>query len=103
MVLINSGGDRKTLIAKHADLSKDLEKLRIELAAYSEHDPVEVEKKTAETQQARLDAEKFTDHIYSMEGWLQKQCALDPVAMKEFREANYGDEFDEESGGLREL
>lgn len=38
-----------------------------------------------------------------MEGWLQKQCALDPVAMKEFRESNYGDEFDEESGELREL
>lgn len=103
VVISFPGCDRKTLITKHDDLSKDLEKLRTELAAYSEQDPVEVEKKAAETQQARADAEKFTDHIYSMEGWIQKQCALDQVAMALFRESNYGDEFDIEAGGLREL
>ncbi|KAH7401856.1 Mnd1 family-domain-containing protein [Phaeosphaeria sp. MPI-PUGE-AT-0046c] len=102
-MLMDTGGDRKTLLTIHGNLSKDLEKLRTELAAYSEQDPVEVEKKAAETQQARLDAEKFTDHIYSMEGWLQKQCALDQLAMTEFRKSNYGDELDEEAGALREL
>jgi hypothetical protein len=101
--LSNTGADRETLLAKHGDLSKDVKKLRIELAAYSEQDPVEVEKKAAETQQARLDAEKFTDHIYSMEAWVQKQCSLDQMAMTEFRRSNYGDELDEESGELREL
>jgi cell division septum initiation protein DivIVA len=36
------------LITKHSDLAKELKKLRIELAAYSEQDPVEVEKKAHE-------------------------------------------------------
>lgn len=96
------GDDRKTLIGRHADLTKSLEKLRTELAAYSEHDPVEMEKKAAETKQARLDAEKFTDHILSIEGWL-RDAVGDREALFQLQQAVYGDEFDEEERGLREL
>jgi hypothetical protein len=102
-VLIASGGDRKTLITKHADLTKEVEKLRTELAAYSEQDPIEVENKAAETLKAKQDAEKFTDHIYSMESWIRGQCSGDPVAMLGIMQTLYDDEFDEEEGGLREL
>ncbi|KAH7072938.1 Mnd1 family-domain-containing protein [Paraphoma chrysanthemicola] len=97
------GGDRKTLIAKHTELAKELEKLRTELAAYSEQDPVEVEKKAAETQKARDEAEKFTDQIYSMEGWIKTQCAGDKEAITNVLKMLYDDEYDEEEGGLREL
>jgi hypothetical protein len=102
-VLIVIGGDRKTLIAKHADLTKELEQLRTELAAYSEQDPVEVERKAAETQKARNDAEKFTDQIYSMEGWIKTMCSGDPASLLETKRMLYQDEFDEEELGLREL
>jgi hypothetical protein len=97
------GGDRKALITKHADLAKEIEKLRIELAAYSEQDPVEVERKADETQKARNDADKFTDQIYSMEGWIKTQCSGDPASMLFIMKMLYQDEFDEEEGGLREL
>ena len=100
-----AGGDRKTLITKHTDLTRDLEKLRTELAAYSEQDPVEMEKKAAETQQAHLDAEKFTDQIYAMQGWL-KQTMCGGSGGYEYLEilrSFYQDEFDEEELGLREL
>jgi len=84
-------------------LTKELEKLRTELAAYSEQDPVEVEKKAAETQKARKDADKFTDHIYSMESWIKSQYSGDPELIANIMRQLYGDEFDEEEGGLREL
>ena len=97
------GYDRKALITVHADLTKTLERLRIELAAYSEHDPVEMEKKADETKRARIDAEKFTDHIFSMEGWLKENLCGDREALFQFQRNLYGDEFDEEEQGLREL
>jgi hypothetical protein len=97
------GGDRKTLITKHGDLTKELDKLRTELAAYSEQDPVEVEKKAAETQKARDDANNFTDQIYSMESWIKKQGIITPTDLEVVLKMLYGDEYDEEEGGLREL
>jgi len=97
------GGDRKTLITKHGDLTKELDKLRTELAAYSEQDPAEVEKKAAETQKARDDANNFTDQIYSMESWIKKQGTMAPAEFELVLKMLYGDEFDEEEGGLREL
>jgi hypothetical protein len=91
------------LITKHSDLAKELKKLRIELAAYSEQDPVEVEKKAHETQQARNDASNFTDQIYSMESWLKNLGSSNPADMKLVFKMLYGDEYDEEEEGLREL
>jgi hypothetical protein len=99
----SEGDDRKTLITKHADLTKTLERLRIELAAYSEHDPVEMEKKADETKRARFDADKFTDHILSMESWLKENLGGDREALLQVQRGLYGDEFDEEERGLREL
>lgn len=97
------GGDRKTLTNKHADLTKELEKLRTELAAYSEQDPIEVEKKAAETEKARNDALKFTDHIYSMESWIKQINSGDHEAVTNLLKMLYDDEFDDEQEGLREL
>lgn len=84
-------------------MTKELEKLRTELAAYSEQDPVEVEKKAGETQKARSDAEKTTDHIYSMESWIRNHTSGDPGLTEHVLKTLYDDEYDEEEGGLREL
>jgi hypothetical protein len=91
------------LITKHGDLTKELDKLRTELAAYSEQDPVEVEKKAAETQKARADANNFTDHIYSMEMWIKKQGSGSAADLVLAFKMLYGDEYDEDECGLREL
>jgi hypothetical protein len=80
-----------------------LEDLRKDVVAYSEHDPVEMDKKNGEIQKCRADAEVFTDHILSMEGWLKQQMGGDREQMDNIKRMCYGDEFDEEEGGLREL
>ncbi|KAH8731399.1 Mnd1 family-domain-containing protein [Phaeosphaeriaceae sp. PMI808] len=102
-VLMETGCDRKAFITRHAGLTRQLEKLRTELAAYSKQDPVEVERKTTETQKACINAEKFTDQIYSMESWIKSQYSGDPETVLNIMKQLYNDEFDEEEGGLREL
>jgi hypothetical protein len=47
--------------------------------------------------------EKFTDHIYSMENWIKQQFSGDPESYLHIKRMLYGDDFDEEEGGLREL
>ncbi|KAH6612637.1 Mnd1 family-domain-containing protein [Boeremia exigua] len=97
-----AGEDRKTLIAKHDELTKEVEKLRKELAAYSEYDPVELDKKIEEIRQSRAAAEKFTEHIYCMESWLKARVPDRESQIGALKEI-YGDEWDDEDGGLREL
>ena len=91
------------MIAKHANLAKEVEGLRKELAAYSEQDPVELERKEHETRQFRSEAEKWTDQILSMEGWLKDSTGGDKEQMENIKRMCYGDEFSEEEGGLCEL
>ncbi|KAF2200120.1 meiotic nuclear division protein 1 [Delitschia confertaspora ATCC 74209] len=102
-MLLETGGDRKSLITKQAQLTKELEALRSELAAYSEQDPVEMDKKSQETVHYRLEAEKWTDQILSMEGWLKEHTGGDKEQMTNIARQYYGEEYDEEEGGLREL
>jgi hypothetical protein len=102
-MLMEVGSDRKTMTLKHAELSKELDRLRVELAAYSENDPVEVEKRKGEVDKSKLDVEKFTEQIQEMESWFKKQTGGDKEQFKAMKKNWYGDEFDEEEGGLREL
>ena len=63
---------------------------------------MEVEKKAAETQQARLDAEKFTDQILMMQGWFKQQVGGGEDYLNILK-VLFDDEYDDEEQGLREL
>lgn len=64
-----------------------------------------MEKKATETERAHLDAEKFTDQILVMQGWINQQyfCGSGGPEFKEMLKSFYYDEYDEEEGCLREL
>jgi hypothetical protein len=64
---------------------------------------MEMEKKQQETQKFKVGTETFTDKILSMEGWLKEHTGGDKEQMITLMRMCYGDEFDEEEGGLREL
>ena len=97
-----TGGDRKALVKKHDELNQQVEQLRKELATYSEHDPVELDKKIEDTRRLQEAAERFTEHIYCMESWL-KERVLDRESQVCILKDYYGEEWDDEDGGLREL
>ena len=97
------GNDRNSLVTRHADLTKQVDVLRTELAAYTDQDPIELKKKRAETTQFKAEADKWTDQILSMEGWLKELMGGDREQMTAMMRQFYGDEYDEEEGCLREL
>lgn len=101
--MLDNGGDRREdLEAAKADLTAEIKALATELAAYSDNDPTELERKRVEVQGLRTEAEQYTDEIESMEGWIKAQ-GQDSEGMKGMRQSLYGDEYDEEEGVLKEL
>lgn len=102
-ILMRGGNDRKTMLTKQAALTKELDGMRTELSAYCGNDPVEMETKRRRVGETKAEAEKLTEQILSMEGWFQKQVGGDKGQFLSMKQNWYGDEFDEEEGGLREL
>lgn len=102
-MLMGDGSDRGTMLARQVVLTKKLEGMRSELAAYSENDPVEMRKRKQQAVEMQAEAEKLTEHILSMEGWFKKQVGGDKAQFLNMKQNWYGDEFDGEEGGLREL
>jgi len=100
--MLDQGGDsREDLGVSKAQLAAELKALTKQLAAYSDNDPIELERKRKQVQEFRADVEACTDDIYAMEGWFSKQ--IDRVALEGLRGQFYGDELDPESKMLREM
>ena len=100
--MLDGGGEsREDLIAKQADLDAETKALKRELATYSDNDPTELERKRAETEVFKKEANQLTDDIYGMEGWFTNN-GQDEESMKALRFNLYGAELDED-GVLREL
>ena len=101
--MLEEGGEtREELLSTKKLLEVETDALRRELATYSDNDPTELERKVKEAAEWKATAEEFTDDIYSMEGWLKDKMggveALDAMLQE-----TYGNEYDEEVRGLKEL
>lgn len=90
-------------MAVRRQLELETEAIRRELAAYSDNDPAELERKTTEAAGWRVAAEECTDDIYSMEGWLKSAVGGDGEGFAAMLEQVYDKEFDVEGKTLREL
>jgi hypothetical protein len=95
--------DRKSLTARQSTLAKELQQLRTALAAYSENDPVEMEKRKELIRKWKAEAEKWTEQIQTMEDWFKKHGIVDRQQFLLMKQNWYGDEFDEDEGCLREM
>lgn len=99
----DEGCDRQSLLEEHAEAAKEVERLKKELAEYREKDPVEVEKRKKEALELKEKAGRWTDQVLDMEGWLKAQLGMDRETLILFKREMYGDEFDEEEEGLKEV
>lgn len=101
-MLEESGETREELLSTKKLLKVETDALRRELAMYSDNDPTELERKNKDAAEWKVTAEEFTDDIYSMEGWLKDKMgggeALDAMLQE-----TYGNEYDEEVRGLKDL
>ena len=98
----NGGESREELVAVKVELDMEVMGLLKELAAFSDTDPTELERKKTGIEGFKGEAEMFTEEIYAMEGWYRKM-GMDEVGLRGLRLMFYGDEVDEEEGVLREL
>ena len=101
-MLDESGDTREELLGSKRLLEGEIEALQCELATYSDNDPAELERKGKEAVEWKAAAEECTDDIYSMEGWLKETTGGGEGFVGMLRET-YGNEFDEEANGLKDL
>lgn len=101
--MLDQGGEsREELTAKKSNLDAELKALRRELAAYSDNDPTELERKVDETAVLKTQTEAYSDDILNMEQWFRNQ-GLESEQLAALFEELYGKEFDAETCSLREL
>ncbi|KAK8168363.1 meiotic nuclear division protein 1 [Phyllosticta citrichinensis] len=100
---LEAADSRQELAEKMETLKTALAGLRKELASYSDSDPVELELKRGALQRTQVETEKWTDQIQSMETWFKQQMGGDREALLNLKRIYYGDEFDDDDQGLREL
>ena len=101
--MLDSGAEsREELMSRRSVLETGILSLQKELAAYSDSDPTELERKKKEIEGFKCETEQYTDDVYSMEGWFKKQ-GQDEESLKQLRSALYGDQLDGEEGILREI
>ena len=94
---------RKSLLERNEFLKKDVERLEKEVEAYCDHDPAELERRKGMVEAYREEAVQWTEQILSLESWMRRQTGGDKEQLLMLKRSCYGDEFDEEEQGLKEL
>lgn len=99
----NAAEDRAKLVAEQARLTEELQTLNAELQSYRDGDPTELLLKKKETQAFQQKAELWTDNVAILEEWLDHALHGDYERLDAIKRSCYGDEYDVEAAGLKEL
>ena len=102
---VDEGGneeEREGLIEQHEQQKEEVEALRKELEGYGNGDPTQMLRKRQEVEELKARAQKWTDNIYCIEGYLREITGGDQVALEGIREEYYESEY-VAGEGLREL
>jgi len=99
---VDGAMDRKTALEARSQLAKDVALLRNELALYRDSDPHVLNEKKRALAEITTNTSRLTDNIYAMEKKM-KELVPDKQQAREMKKQMYGDEFDAEEDGLREL
>lgn len=97
-----SGQDgREEVMHSKMVLEAEVQTLRTELAAHSDSDPAEFQRRDAECQQFLQDVEQYTDQILELESWIKNAASEDALACCQV--GFYGEEWNADEYELREL
>jgi len=77
--------------------------LNKELASYRDFDPAYLECMEQQVVALKEDAERWTEMIHSMARWVKASSGMARDQLADMQRNWYGQEWDEEEGGLREL
>ena len=93
---------REELIETNIVLETEVAQLTQELKGYKDGDPEEIDRKRKETERSKMTAEKWTDNIMILEGYLKELIGGDVEALDGIKRSVYGDQY-VEGEGLKEL
>ncbi len=99
------GGDdegRGKLVSARLELEGEIGVLRKELEGYKDGDPGEVERRRKEVEVLQVRAERWTDNIGVLEGYLLNLMGGDRESLDGMKREFYGDEY-VEGEGLKEM
>ncbi|GAB1742678.1 hypothetical protein NU219Hw_g8390t1 [Hortaea werneckii] len=102
-MLDTCGESREELNMTKHDLETKTKRLQNELAAYSDVDPTELERKRRQIEAMKGESEEYTDHIYAMDGWFKEMLNGDGEALTALRMSFFAEEYDEEAESLKEV
>ncbi len=95
-------GGRGELVNVHTMLQEETKALKEELEQYRDGDPGEVVRRKEEVKGLREKAERWTDNVGLLEGWLLRMLGGDRAALEDMRKGLYEGEY-VEGEGLKEL
>lgn len=95
------GMERKVLTESYEELVEEVGKLEKEVEEYKDGDPLVVEERRREAGVSREAAERWTDNIGCLEGYLKSMAGGDREVVEAVMRSVYGEEF-VEGCGLRE-
>ncbi|KAI9753332.1 MAG: hypothetical protein M1815_006270 [Lichina confinis] len=93
-----TGHDRRGLTRTQETLRCEVDALKAELGLYKDNDPMELEWKKEETRALRASAHRWTDNIYSLEGYYLDINGRDYQALAQLQQMLYGSEYQEGQG-----
>ncbi|KAL9086001.1 MAG: hypothetical protein Q9159_004394 [Coniocarpon cinnabarinum] len=99
----DDGGQRDEALAKHAHLTEANQALQVELAKHADADPAVAARRQKDVAALRNEAELYTDQILEMEQYLRDDLQMDGEGLMMLKQELYGEEYDGEEEGLREL
>ena len=102
---VGEGGneeEREGLIKQHEKQKEEVEVMRKELEGYGNGDPTQILRKRQEVEELKARAQKWTDNIYCIEGYLREITGGDQGALEGIREEYYESEY-VAGEGLQEL
>ena len=95
-------GERAEAVRMHTALREEVEALKGELEQYKDGDPGEMVTRKEEVKRFREKAERWTDNIGILEGWVLQMLGGDRGSLEEMRRGLYESEY-VEGEGLKEL
>lgn len=95
--------ERANVVAEQARLTEELQTFKAELHRHRDGDPGELLLKKQQTQAFEQKAEMWTDNLAVLEEWLCHALGGDHEKLDAIKRSCYGDDYDEEAGGLKEL
>lgn len=99
----NGGESREAILGAKKRLETEVEAMRAEVATYADTDPTALEARVKDAEGWKVEADAFTDDIYSMEGWVREALGGAGEGFDALLQSIYDTQYDVEARGLVEL